>query len=91
MSEYGLADAPGTFERSRVVFEEIVADLSSGVTGGVTHAELEELLATRGWELMRQLFQDHADLRQVREERVVAVTGSDEVVRARVERGHSRV
>lgn len=27
-----------------------------------TQAELEELLTTRAWELMRQLLQDHLDL-----------------------------
>jgi len=54
---------------------------------------LEELL---GRDLLRQLLQDHLDLRQVREERAVRahpapVTGADGVTRRAAETGHSRL
>jgi hypothetical protein len=60
------------------------------------HGELEELLEGRGRELLRQLLQDHLDLRQVREERAVRarpapVAGADGVTRRAVETGHQRL
>ncbi len=59
-------------------------------------AELEELLELRGRELLRQLFQDHLELRRLREELAVAahpaaVTGADGVTRRAVETGHQRL
>jgi hypothetical protein len=90
MPEYGLAAAPDLFGRSRALFESIVTGLAGPDCGAITHAEVEERLQDQGRELMRQLFQDHADLRAAREERRPVVTGSDHVERARVERGHCR-
>ncbi len=60
------------------------------------HAELEELLDLRGRDLLRQLLQDHLELRQLREEQAVracpvAVTGADGVTRRAVETGHRRL
>ncbi len=53
------------------------------------------MLELRGRDLLRQLLQDHLDLRQVREERAVGahpapVTGPDGVIRRAVETGHER-
>jgi hypothetical protein len=46
-----------------------------------THSEVENMLWTDGLETLRQLFQDHFDLRSEREEPQDSVTGSDGVER----------
>ena len=87
----GYADeAVAGFERSRAVFESLVAELAAPRCGQVTHSELEERLTERSRELMRQLFQDHLDLRAAREERRTDVAGAGEAARGRVERRHRR-
>ena len=58
MSGYADEAAAG-FERSRAVFDAVVAELADPECAQVTHAELEERLTERSRELMRQLFQDH--------------------------------
>lgn len=94
MPGYGLDldmdGARGAFERSAALFEELVEELADPAFATVTHAELEQHVEARGRELLRRLFQDHADLRAVREERLPEVTGSDGVQRRRTERGHVR-
>jgi hypothetical protein len=78
------------FERSAELFARVVEGLSSPESDGRTHDEVERDLAGQGRELLRQLLQDHADLRQVREGRVAGVLGADGVERTRVEAGHAR-
>jgi hypothetical protein len=90
MPGYGPDGVGELFAVSAAVFEEIVQDLGGPVCASMTHADLEEHLVARGRELLRQLFQDHADLRAVREVRQVGVTGSDDAERTRLERGHAR-
>lgn len=73
------------FDESRARFEAIVATLISDDTGKMTHRELEDLLHTDGMALLRQLYQDHLDLRAEREVRLDTVIGSDGQTR-----GHHR-
>jgi hypothetical protein len=81
----------GVFDRSRRLFEEVVAGLADPGCGELTHAQLEDQLTDRARELMRSLFQDHLDLRAGREQRrPEGAPGADGVVRARAERGHQR-
>lgn len=61
-----------------------------GGGGGLTHAELEEQLDERGRELLRQLHQDHLDLRAAREDRRTGLTGAEGITRTRVETSHRR-
>lgn len=68
----------------------MVAMLAGAQAAGLTHAELEEELTVQGRELLRRLFQDHLDLRAVRERRADEVVGADGVVRRAAERGHQR-
>lgn len=89
MSVYAESGGSG-FGRSRERFEEIVGWLDGTGSGGLTHAELEDQLMTRGRELLRQLQQDHLDLRAVREQRLAQVVGADRVVRGHAEFGHAR-
>src|SRR6266704_5358447 len=84
------------FAASRSVFDALIVELDAEPAARLGHAELEELLDLRGRDLLRQLLQDHLELRQVREERAVracpvAVTGADGVTRRAVETGHSRL
>ncbi|WP_238845637.1 hypothetical protein [Nocardia terpenica] len=63
------------------------------MTTQFTHDRLEDLVAGRGRELLRQLLQDHLDLHAVREETDLVVrlrTGERLAGRTRLERGHVR-
>lgn len=51
------------FHHSREVFENVLAKLGSGEVRELDHAQVERLLEVEGRELLRQLFQDHVDLR----------------------------
>jgi len=88
--------ATDPFAASRTAFDALACELGAEPAAGLGHAELEDLLETRGRDLLRQLFQDHLDLRQVREERAVRacpapVTGADGVTRRAIETGHGRL
>jgi hypothetical protein len=83
-------DAAGAFDRSRELFEQVVAGLADPGHGRLTHGELEEQLTARSRELMRSLLQDHLDLRACREQRREPVAGADGVERTRTEHGHQR-
>jgi hypothetical protein len=79
------------FDRSRQLFEQVVAGLADPGCGELTHAQLEDQLTERCRELTRSLFQDHLDLRACREQRrPEGALGADGVARARAERGHQR-
>ena len=97
---YDTASRADLFAGSKDVFDAVVAELSGRRTATLTHAQLEELVAVRGRELLRQLLQDHLDLRAAREQQAVAllhqaargeVAGADGVVRRRIEAGHHRL
>jgi len=84
------------FAASRSVFDALIVELDAEPAAGLGHAELEELLDLRGRELLRQLFQDHLELRRLREELAVrahpaSVPGADGVTRRAVETGHTRL
>ena len=73
----------------------LAAELSGPAAAGLTACELEDLLDERGREVIRQLLQDHYDLRTAREEQQARqqrapATGPDEVTRTRLETGHGR-
>src|SRR6266487_3914719 len=88
--------AEGAFDRSRAAFEELTATLASVQAGGWTHDQLEDHLETDGRELLRLLFQEHLDLRALREQHAVTQEASIPVVDAdgtchrKVEQGHVR-
>jgi hypothetical protein len=84
-------DLASKFSASKEAFEGIVTWLDGDGASEMTHAELEERLAQDGRELLRQLFQDHLELRGVREKRLVEVVGADGVARRQIERGHPRL
>lgn len=87
----GLAVAETAFAASRGLFEQVAMDLTSPDAAALTHSGLEDLLAARMREVTRQLFQDHLDLRAVREQRADPVVDASGVERTRIERGRRRI
>ena len=86
-----LAVAEIAFAASRGLFEQVAADLTSPDAATLTRSGLEDLLAARMREVTRQLFQDHLDLRAVRERRADPVVDAAGVERTRIERGRRRI
>jgi hypothetical protein len=85
-----LGTSADAFERSRTEFLGLVAFLEDEAAGGLAHSELEGQLQDRGRELLRGLFQDHLDLRAVREQRIGMVRDVEGRSRGTVERAHDR-
>ncbi len=79
-----------SFAASRDRFERMLCLLEGTETSKLPHGELERRVDVEGRELLRQLVQDHLDLRARREVRREDVVGADEVVRTRVEPEHAR-
>ena len=77
------------FADSRACFEELVGWLEGSEAACLTHAELEDALAVRGRELLRQMHQGQLDLRALREERA-EVSDAEGVRHGTVETGHVR-
>jgi hypothetical protein len=79
-----------SFAESWELFESAVGFLGGGQAAGLAHAELETQPCVTGRELMRQLMQDHLDLRARREQRLDEVTDADGVSRGTIEADHTR-
>lgn len=78
------------FSASRDRFEQICSFLDEPQAGSLTHSELEQRLSLDVRELVRQLFQDHLDLRAVREQRRDDVIDAEGIHRGSVEADHAR-
>jgi hypothetical protein len=87
---YALEAPAAAFNSSRACFESMVSWLDGEESAGLTHGELEDHLQASGRNLMRQLFQDHVDLRAAREAKLAGVLDADQVPRDRVEAGRAR-
>jgi hypothetical protein len=79
-----------TFAASEAAFSELLVFAGGAAAAALDHAALEEQLASRGRELMRQLYQDHLDLRATREHRLSRVIDADGHARRVVEPDHAR-
>jgi hypothetical protein len=84
------------FATSKAGLAALAAELAGPAAAGLTAAGLEDLLDERGREVIRQLLQDHYDLRAAREEQQARqqrapATGPDQVTRTRLETGHGRL
>ncbi|MDH6580829.1 hypothetical protein [Kitasatospora sp. MAP5-34] len=96
MKPYDTHATADPFARSISAFETLMGTVSGGDASAWTHAELEEHLEVAGRELLRQLLQDHLDLRARQEEEVVragvgpVVVGPEGRVRPWRETGHAR-
>jgi hypothetical protein len=96
MEAYAAVPPDDPFAASKGMFTMLAADLAGPAAAGLTACELEDLLDERGREVLRQLLQDHLDLRAAREEqaareRRAPVTGGDGITRTRLETGHGRL
>ena len=89
MQAYTEAEKRGDFSESNRLFGRIVDWLDEEKCRWLPHDEVERRLQDQGRELMRQLYQDHLDLREQREPRLRVVKGSDGESRSRSE-GSSR-
>ena len=85
-------DAPAlaAFGSSRERFESVLAFLESAEAAKLGHGELETSLEQQGRELLRQLYQDHLDLRAHQEVRLQEVVDAQGVGRGAAEAGHER-
>ncbi|MCA1676750.1 MAG: hypothetical protein LC799_32775 [Actinobacteria bacterium] len=90
MEAYALEISGAAFGQSRERFEAMISWLDGQQARELTHGELEARLQAEGRELLRQLTQDHLDLRAARETRLEQVVGADEVGRGHVETGRTR-
>ncbi|MCA1704206.1 MAG: ISKra4 family transposase, partial [Actinobacteria bacterium] len=90
MEAYALEISGAAFGRSRECFEAMVSWLDGQQAHELTHAELETRLQAEGRELLRQLTQDHLDLRAQHETRLGQVVGADGVGRSNAETGRTR-
>jgi hypothetical protein len=78
------------FGPSRAGFEALIGFFAGAAAAGMAHADLEARLKADGLEVLRQVLQDHFDLRAAREQRVEVPMGSDGRARPYVEAGHTR-
>ena len=84
-----LPAAATPFATSQAQFAAILRLVDSDDAISLSHGELEELLDTEGRKLIRQLLQDHLDLRANREPRV-EVVDAEGVRHANLEPDHQR-
>jgi hypothetical protein len=74
----------------------LAGELQAPEAAGLTAYELEQFVQDRGREVLRQMMQDHLDLRAAREEQSAReqrtpAEGADGITRNRVETGHHRL
>ena len=96
MEAYCAVPPDDPFAISKAMLTALAAELAGPAAAGLTASELEDLLDERGRELIRQLLQDHYDLRAAREEQQAReqrapAAGPDGVARTRLETGHGRL
>ncbi|MRH93296.1 ISKra4 family transposase, partial [Nocardia sp. SYP-A9097] len=93
MTRYDTGAIADPFDESRKQFETMVADLAGRATATMPHHQLEDLVHERGRDLLRQLLQDHLDLRAMREETELdrhRLARGSVFGRNRVEHSHTR-
>lgn len=81
MEPYDALSGPDAYAASRGAFERLVSTLAGGPARDMAHDELEVLLEQQGRELLRQLMQDHLDLRAKMEEAAARASVGGPVVR----------
>lgn len=82
--------AETAFSVSRAQFEQVCSFLGDQEASNLTHSELEARLTVDVRELVRQLYQDHLDLRAAREARLAEVIDVDGNAHRSIEAEHVR-
>lgn len=77
MEAYNIIEEAHQFSISKEKFELLICKLKSEEAAKMDHAALEELVNRDGNEILRQLYQDHLDLRATKEQKQEAIQGSD--------------
>lgn len=72
MEPYDTVPVTDVFAASTETFEYLLGELAGPGSAELSHARLEEMIEVRGRLLLRQLLQDHLDLRAAREEQALA-------------------
>ena len=93
---YATVPPDDPFAVSKAMFAALADELAGPAAAGLTAFELEELIDEESRKAVRQLLQDHYDLRALREERQARshagpVTGPDGITRTRLEAGRGRL
>jgi hypothetical protein len=96
MEPYAPIGDADPFAASMKLVTALVAELQAPEAAGLTAYELEQFVAGRGREVLRQMVQDHLDLRAAGEEQAARehgtpAVGADGIPRARLETGHHRL
>jgi hypothetical protein len=96
MEAYATVSPDDPFAVSKGMLAALAGELAGPATAVLPACELEEFLDERGRDVMRQLLQDHFDLRKMREEQQAReypgpVEGADGVTRPRLETGYGRL
>src|SRR5450755_367474 len=96
MEPYAPIGGADPFAASMKLVTALVAELHAPEAAGLTACELEQFVQDGGREVLRQMVQDHLDLRAAREEETVRehgipAVGADGITRSRVETGHRRL
>jgi len=89
-SEAKFPSAVDVFDRSREKLEGLVSKLKGRDFEHAQHGEVEAWLVTEGRDLLRQLAQDHFDLRKVKEPKLAVVVGSEGTKRREVVEDENR-
>jgi len=85
-----VTDTTDAFGVSRARFEQVCSFLGDEEASRLTHGELEQRLTVDLRELVRQLYQDHLDLRAEHEQRLAEVVSVNGSGHRSVEAGHAR-
>jgi hypothetical protein len=96
MAAYATVPPGDPFAVSKAMFAALADELAGPAAAGLTACELEELIDEESRKAVRQLLQDHYDLRKMREEQQSRehpgpVAGADGITRTRLETGHGRL
>ncbi|MGW4518034.1 ISKra4 family transposase [Streptomyces sp. NPDC004393] len=98
MEPYDALPQPDPYLASRDAFERLISTLAEGPATQLTHDELEVQIEELGRELLRQIMQDHLDLRARRDVEAIAadqertvVTGPEGRPRTWREKDHGRL
>ncbi len=82
--------SPCPFAPAREALEEIATELRGEAALSMTHSEVERLIRSKGWEVLRRLMDGHVQLRGVGDVEDGVVVGADEVQRTH-RRLHDRI
>jgi hypothetical protein len=93
---YATVSPDDPFAVSKAMFAALADGLAGPAAAGLTAFELEELVDDESRKAVRQLVQDHYDLRALREEQQARkhsspVAGTGGITRTRLETGHGRL